>query len=148
MTSLVDEFRVCGRQGNIKEKVELLLSHNVSGNKINVIALVGMGGIGKTTVAQLVYKDRRVVDCFDLQAWICVSDEFDLVGIKKTILKAIAPGAPEKSSYDNDLNMLQCKLEESLNKKKFLLVLDDVWNENYNDLENLQLPFSAGLHGS
>ena len=62
---------------------------------MNVIALVGMGGIGKTTVAQLVYKDRRVVHCFDLKAWVCVSDEFDLVRITKTILKAIAPRAPE-----------------------------------------------------
>ena len=46
------------------------------------------------------------------------------------------------------MNLLQCKLEESLSKKKFLLVLDDVWNENYNDLEKLQLPFSSGLRGN
>ena len=124
------------------------MSHNASDqNKIGVIALVGMGGIGKSTVVQLVYKDRMVVDCFDLKAWDCDSDEFDLVRITKTILKAIAPEAPEKSSYDNDLNLLQCKLEESLSRKKFLPVLDDIWNENNNDLEKLQLPFSAGLRG-
>ena len=109
-----------------------------------MIALVGMGGIGKTTLAQLVYKDRRVVDFFDLKAWVCVSEEFDIVRITKTNLKAIT----DKSSDDNDLNLLQCKLEERLSRKKFLLVFDDVWNENYNDLENLQLPFSAGLRGS
>ena len=109
-----------------------------------MIALVGMGGIGKTTLAQLVYKDRRVVDCFDLKAWVCVSEEFDIVRIMKTILKAIT----DKSSDDNDLNLLQCKLEERLSRKKFLLVHDDVWNENYNDLEKLQLPFRVSLHGS
>ena len=148
-TCLVDESGVYGRDDNREKIVEFLLSHNPSDqNKIGVIALVGMGGIGKTTVVQLVYKDRRVVDCFDLKAWVCVSDEFDLVRITKTILKAIAPEAPEKSSYDNDLNLLQCKLEESLSRKKFLLVLDDVWNENNNDLEKLQLPFSVGLRGS
>ena len=113
-----------------------------------MIALVGMGGIGKTTLAQPVYKDRRVVDWFDLKAWVCVSEEFDIVRITKTILKGITSGTPEKPSDDNDLNLLQCKLEESLSKKKFLLVLDDVWNENYNDLEKLQLPFSSGLHGN
>ena len=144
-TCLVDESGVYGRDDNREKIVEFLRSYNANGNKIGVIALVGMGGIGKTTLAQLVYKDRRVVDCFDLKAWVCVSEEFDLVRITKNILKAITS---ETCTDDNDLNLLQCKLEESLSRKKFLLVLDDVWSENYNDLESLQLPFSAGLQGS
>ncbi|WKA00250.1 hypothetical protein VitviT2T_018629 [Vitis vinifera] len=86
-----------------------------------------MGGIGKTTVTQLVYNDRRVEECFDLKAWVCVSDEFDLVKIMKTILKAINSG----TSNDNDLNLLQLKLKESHSREKFLLILDDVWNEDY-----------------
>ncbi|KAL6329427.1 hypothetical protein AAG906_020860 [Vitis piasezkii] len=148
-TSLVDESgEVYGREGNIKEIIEYLLSHNASGNKISVIALVGMGGIGKTTLAQLVYNDRRVVECFDLKAWVCVSDEFDLVRITKTILKAIDSGASEKYSDDSDLNLLQLKLKERLSKKKFLLVLDDVWNENYTNWHMLQTPFTVGLNGS
>uniref|UniRef100_F6H8Z2 Disease resistance RPP13-like protein 1 n=1 Tax=Vitis vinifera TaxID=29760 RepID=F6H8Z2_VITVI len=148
-TSLVDESgEVYGREGNIKEIIEYLLSHNASGNKISVIALVGMGGIGKTTLAQLVYNDRRVVECFDLKAWVCVSDEFDLVRITKTILKEIDSGASEKYSDDSDLNLLQLKVKERLSKKKFLLVLDDVWNENYTNWHMLQTPFTVGLNGS
>ncbi|RVW79847.1 putative disease resistance RPP13-like protein 1 [Vitis vinifera] len=95
-TSLVDESGVYGRDVNREEIVKFLLSHNTSGNKISVIALVGMGGIGKTTLAKLV----------------------------QLIL-----GLPD----DNDLNLIQHKLEERLTRKKFLLVLDDVWNEDYND---------------
>ncbi|RVX04661.1 putative disease resistance protein RGA3 [Vitis vinifera] len=82
-----------------------------------------MGGIGKTTLAQLVYNDRRVVERFDLKAWVCVSDEFDLVRITKTILKEIDSGASEKYSDDSDLNLLQLKLKERLSKKKFFLSL-------------------------
>ncbi|KAJ9687397.1 hypothetical protein PVL29_016047 [Vitis rotundifolia] len=143
-TSLVDESGVYGRDVNREEIVKVLLSHNASRNKISVIALAGMGGIGKTTLAKLVYNDRRVVEFFDLKAWVCVSNEFDLVRITKTILKAIDSG----TSDDNDLNMLQHKLEERLTRKKFLLVLDDVWNEDYNDWDSLQTPFNVGLYGS
>ncbi|XP_010657762.1 putative disease resistance RPP13-like protein 1 isoform X2 [Vitis vinifera] len=143
-TSLVDESGVYGRDVNREEIVKFLLSHNTSGNKISVIALVGMGGIGKTTLAKLVYNDRRVVEFFDLKAWVCVSNEFDLVRITKTILKAIDSGTRD----DNDLNLLQHKLEERLTRKKFLLVLDDVWNEDYNDWDSLQTPFNVGLYGS
>ncbi|CBI23827.3 unnamed protein product, partial [Vitis vinifera] len=147
-TSATQSGEVYGREGNIQEIVEYLLSHNASGNKISVIALVGMGGIGKTTLTQLVYNDRRVVECFDLKAWVCVSDEFDLVRITKTILKAIDSGASEKYSDDSDLNLLQLKVKERLSKKKFLLVLDDVWNENYTNWHMLQTPLTVGLNGS
>ncbi|RVW30532.1 putative disease resistance RPP13-like protein 1 [Vitis vinifera] len=132
---------------NKEEIVNFLLSHNASGNGIGVIALVGMGGIGKTTLTQLVYNDRRVDRYFDLRAWVCVSDEFDLVRITKTIVKAIDSGTSENSSDENDLNLLQLKLKERLSRKKFCLVLDDVWNENYNNWDRLQTPFTVGLPG-
>ncbi|KAJ9687337.1 hypothetical protein PVL29_016001 [Vitis rotundifolia] len=143
-TSLVDESGVYGRDVNREEIVKFLLSHNASGNEIGVIALVGMGGIGKTTLTQLVYNDRRVDRYFDLKAWVCVAEEFDLLRITKTIVKAIDSGA----SDDNDLNLLQLKLKERLSRKKFFLVLDDVWNENYNNWDRLQTPFTVGLPGS
>ena len=134
---------MCEREGDIEDIVEYLLSHNgnASGNKIIVIALVGMGGIGKTVLTQLVYNDRRVTECFDLKAWVCVSEDYDLVRITKTILKAIDSGASKKYSDDNDLNRLQLKLKGRLSRKKFLIVLGDVWNENYANWNILQAPF-------
>ncbi|KAL6312088.1 hypothetical protein AAG906_015484 [Vitis piasezkii] len=147
-TCLVDESGVYGRDDNKEKIVEFLMSHKASENKIGVIALVGMGGIGKTTLTQLVYNDRRVVAWFDLKAWVSVSDEFDLVRITKTILKAFDSGTSGKSSDDDDLNLLQLKLKERLSRKKFLLVLDDVWNEDYNIWDLLRTPFSVGLNGS
>ena len=61
-------------------------------------------------------------ECFDLKAWVCVLDEFDLVRITKAIVKSIDSG----TSGDSDLNQLQVKLKKRLSRKKFLVVLDDV----------------------
>ncbi|XP_059440705.1 putative disease resistance protein At3g14460 [Corylus avellana] len=104
-----------------------------------------MGGIGKTTLAQLVYKDKRVKEHFHLQAWVCVSDEFDVLKLTKTILEEVGSSTNTDS---NNLNLLQLTLNEKLMDKKFLIVLDDVWNENYVDWEMLSKPFKSGAPGS
>ena len=63
---------------------------------------------------------------FDLKAWVCVSEDFDIVRVTKEILQDIT----YETCKDSDLNLLQRKLKEQLLGKKFLLILDDVWNEN------------------
>ncbi|KAK9217345.1 hypothetical protein WN943_005972 [Citrus x changshan-huyou] len=104
-----------------------------------------MGGLGKTTLAQLVYNDKQVQDHFDLKAWTCVSDDFDVIRLTKSILLSIAS---DQNVDNHDLNKLQEELKKKLSQKKFLLVLDDVWNENYNDWDRLRRPFEAGAPGS
>ncbi|XP_052298877.1 putative disease resistance RPP13-like protein 1 [Citrus sinensis] len=145
-TSLVNEAKVSGRETEKKEIVELLLkddSRNDGG--FSVIPIIGMGGLGKTTLAQLVYNDKQVEDHFDLKAWTCVSDDFDVFRLTKSILISIAA---DQNADNQDLNLLQEKLKKHLFGKKFLLVLDDVWNEDYNDWVDLSLPFEAGAQGS
>ncbi|XP_028782300.1 putative disease resistance RPP13-like protein 1 [Neltuma alba] len=103
-----------------------------------------MGGIGKSTMAQVVYNDERVKREFELKAWVCVSEEFDVVGVTKLILEAFSLGG----HYTNDLNSLQAKLKEMFCGKKFLIVLDDVWNENYDEWCHLKRPFQYRAQGS
>ncbi|XP_059440562.1 putative disease resistance RPP13-like protein 1 [Corylus avellana] len=143
-TSLVEESCIFGRDYDKEAVINLLLSHDASGGEMCVIGIVGMAGIGKTTLAQLIYNDRRVREHFDLEAWVYVSHEFDLFSITKTILEAVT-----SSTCDiKDLNRLQVTLKEKLMGKKFLLVLDDVWNKNYVDWEILSKPFKFGEQGS
>ncbi|KAK9069100.1 hypothetical protein SSX86_013216 [Deinandra increscens subsp. villosa] len=144
-TSLVDVSKVKGRGSDKQALLENLLSNeSSSGQKVNVVSIVGLGGIGKTTLAQLLYNDKDVKEHFELMSWVSVSDEFDVSRISKAIFKDVG-GDDQKFET---LNQLQVSLAEKLSKKKFMIVLDDVWNENYKEWELLQRPFTVGAPGS
>ena len=145
-TSLVDESFVYGRDDIKEEMVQWLLSDNEDIN-IDVICIVGMGGAGKTTLAQLLYNHDKVKDHFHMKAWVCVSTEFNLVGITKSILEAIGC----RPTSDGNLDLLQRELKESLANKKFLLILDDIWDVeslNWESSEHLRAPLMGVVQGS
>ncbi|KAF7850181.1 hypothetical protein BT93_L5760 [Corymbia citriodora subsp. variegata] len=134
--------------GREKEEAQILelLTHDVENSDatLSIIPIVGMGGVGKTALAQRLYEDAKVKSCFERRAWVCVSDVFDVLNITKTILQSVTGS----SSEGEDLNGLQVKLKDKLFEKKFLVVLDDIWNEKYDEWTALLKPFEAGAKGS
>ncbi|XP_066336106.1 putative disease resistance protein RGA3 [Miscanthus floridulus] len=104
-----------------REKIiEVLLSHQASSGDLLVLPIVGMGGLGKTTLAQLIYNDPQVKEHFQLLKWVCVSDDFNVCNLANKICNE------SETILEEALN----KLKEHLRGKRYLLVLDDVWNKD------------------
>ncbi|CAH1440661.1 unnamed protein product [Lactuca virosa] len=142
--SLVDESKIMGREGDKVTLLGKLLGCDECDENVSVVSIVGMGGIGKTTLAKVLYNDEKVKDHFELSAWVCVSEELDVFNISKAIFQAVTG----KNEDFANLNLLHVALKEKLSKKRFLLVLDDVWNEDDNKWELLQSPLLVGAPGS
>ncbi|KAF2295755.1 hypothetical protein GH714_033868 [Hevea brasiliensis] len=85
---------------------------------------------------------------FEIQAWDCVSEEFDVLKLTKVILEEVTGQALDTKTPISSLNQLQLELKRKLEIKKFLLVLDDVWSDKQADWEILEAPLKFGGEGS
>nr|UBY07293.1 NBS-LRR disease resistance protein [Dasypyrum villosum] len=123
-----------------KKLVDLALAHKA--NKSYKLAIVGTGGVGKTTLAQKIFNDQKIKGSFKLQAWICVSRDYNEVTILKEVLRNIGVYHEQGETIAE----LQRKLAETIEGKSFFLVLDDVWHPNvWTDL--LRPPFHTTISG-
>ncbi|KAL4618679.1 hypothetical protein ACB092_06G028000 [Castanea dentata] len=145
--SFVHPLEVIGREHD-KENIVKHLMNVVDGQNVLVIPIVGIGGLGKTLLAKLVFNDARVVEHFELKFWVCVSDDFILKQLLVKILRSIPDESCNENWNDLDEEHLQNHLRNVLDGRKFLLVLDDVWNTDRNKWIELRNLLMGGANGS
>ncbi|GLT32428.1 hypothetical protein SLA2020_070970 [Shorea laevis] len=126
--SFLDSKFESRRDEDVTEIVNLLTEQRSHQHPISVISLIGMAGVGKTTLAKLLCQEIEKRKMFDVVAWVCVSDDFD----EKIILNGMLEHLGHNAGGINNMNVLLKKLEEKIEKKTFLLVLDDVWEDDSN----------------
>ncbi|KAH7656680.1 P-loop containing nucleoside triphosphate hydrolase protein [Dioscorea alata] len=134
-TSSIKERKIYGRNREIKWLTELLTKPIKHVGNISVESISGMGGIGKTALAEFVFNRQEIKDHFDKRVWICVTDNYDRFRITKEIIDLLSMDDDIKFPHDTtSLDLLETKLKRSLTGKKFLLVLDDVWSAEWQQL--------------
>ncbi|XVF43494.1 hypothetical protein PTKIN_Ptkin02bG0044500 [Pterospermum kingtungense] len=141
--SFVRKEDVVGREGDKEAIMKRLLDYDVV-DSVSVIPIVAIGGQGKTTLAQLVYNDEKIVKHFDLRMWVCVSDVFYV----KLIVQKILESATNAKCEHLEMDSLQTKLRKRIDGRKYLLILDDVWNDNRERWRNLRDLLMNGARGS
>ncbi|WVY97827.1 hypothetical protein V8G54_029978 [Vigna mungo] len=117
--SHVNPSNVTGREHDKNEIIKLLVQDGDC-KTLSVISIAGMGGLGKTTLAKLVFNETNIDECFQLKMWVCVSNDFELRNVLIKILNS-APNLTGENLNNFETEQLQNRLRNTLKGKKFLL---------------------------
>ncbi|KAL5711930.1 hypothetical protein ACHQM5_014153 [Ranunculus cassubicifolius] len=136
---------IYGRERETENIIQVLLNNNNNTyHRLSICPIVGIAGLGKTTLAQLVYGDERIVNHFDARIWVFVVEDFGIQKITQVMINKLSGGICDIGQLD----LMQNNLKLLLNGKRFLVVLDDVWNDDTEKWNELTQLFACGSKGS
>ena len=136
-----------GTEETLSEIARLVLEDDEAG----IIGIYGMGGIGKTTLLKAINDKllQRGPGRFDLVIWVTVSKELDGLKVQEDIAVRLGycrPGEGQGPTLPRDLHDRASALLTALSQRKFLLLLDDLWEKL--DLGTVGVPFPSHSNGS
>ncbi|KAL5711900.1 hypothetical protein ACHQM5_014127 [Ranunculus cassubicifolius] len=134
---------IYGRERETENMIQVLLNNNTY-HRLSICPIIGRAGLGKTTLAQLVYGDERIVNHFDARIWVSVVEDFGIQKITQVMIDKLSGGICDIGQLD----LMQNNLKLLLNGKRFLVVLDDVWNDDREKWNELIQLFACGSKGS
>ncbi|VAI70011.1 unnamed protein product [Triticum turgidum subsp. durum] len=146
-SSFLTEPKVYGRDEDRDRIIRKLTSDESAGQDLSILCIIGYGGVGKTTLANVVFNDSAVSKHFPVRLWVYVSAHFDQAKIIRKMLESLTGNKHEDIKSLKDL---QRTLESEVKSKRVLLILDDIWEDSQKEKwDDLLTPLqSNGVKGN
>lgn len=124
-TSFENHVDVVGFEDDFKTLLAVLCKEDTS---VSMIAIHGMGGLGKSTLAGKLYHSSQLSH-FSSRAWVCVSEDYSIENVLRKIIKSLkGHDQPDSLQKMDEVDLLRCLHDLLLDSNCYLVVIDDIWD--------------------